>query len=631
MTKGNNPGTNTTEGTNTWSKLSKSQSILLEGLLQGSKWGNTSPDNGTTSLSYYLHDYEWITGKPLNGAWRFSYNIDMSSGLIIPVTKAMEAFENVANIKFNQITNLDDANVSWAISDNDGFVGINYSGIGIYPVPNDPESLPFKDLTGLIAINKDDLVTYWGSGLTTLGNRAPKGSYDFSSLFMHELGHALGLKHPHDELSGNKKFPGVTTSSDLGENQLNAEPWTLMGYNSINSSYTPSSRAREGFLYTPGALDIAALHYLYGANETKNINDNTYKLNSSLLGYQCIWDNGGHDTIDASTATKDCVIELRNATLGNESGGGGYLSRYGSNYIGYTIAYNSTGNCIIEDAKGGTGADKITGNKYTNNIQGNAGNDTIDGGNGYDIATYSGNFSNYTFSITNKIVTVTDNRSSTNDGIDTLSNIEKLTFNDKSALFTNNKIKAIDSLGFQAEKVYQGKSEAYKFYNLGSDKYGVGTTNGIDELTGASLLKFDDKNLHLVNDIKATFDQVTGLNNSTGEMFRLYNAAFARFPDSSGLRYWINQYSSGKDDARAVASSFLVSDEFSERYGANVTNAKYVETLYVNVLGRDYDQDGYNYWLGNLNSGKETRYELLLGFAESAENKALFTEMTGLG
>ena len=134
-----------------------------------------------------------------------------------------------------------------------------------------------------------------------------------------------------------------------------------------------------------------------------------------------------------------------------------------------------------------------------------------------------------------------------------------------------------------------------------------------------------------IADIQGVFDLVTGLNTASGEMFRLYNAAFARFPDASGLEYWINQYSSGVDDSRAVASSFLVSAEFQQRYGDNVSNAEYVETLYVNVLGRDYDQDGYNYWLGNLNSGKETRYELLLGFAESAENKTLFTEMTGFG
>ena len=55
----------------------------------------------------------------------------------------------------------------------------------------------------------------------------------------------------------------------------------------------------------------------------------------------------------------------------------------------------------------------------------------------------------------------------------------------------------------------------------------------------------------------------------------------------------------------------------------------YVATLYTNVLGRDYDQSGYNYWLGNLNNGLETRDDLLLGVAESAENKTLFSEMTG--
>ena len=77
--------------------------------------------------------------------------------------------------------------------------------------------------------------------------------------------------------------------------------------------------------------------------------------------------------------------------------------------------------------------------------------------------------------------------------------------------------------------------------------------------------------------------------------------------------------------------NYFISDEFKQRYGENISNAKYVETLYNNVLGRNYDQEGYDYWLGNLNSGLETRYELLLGFSESAENKGLFTEITGFG
>ena len=45
---------------------------------------------------------------------------------------------------------------------------------------------------------------------------------------------------------------------------------------------------------------------------------------------------------------------------------------------------------------------------------------------------------------------------------------------------------------------------------------------------------------------------------------------------------------------------------------------------------READERGLGYWLGQLTSGAETRYEALIGFSESAENKALFSEMTGL-
>ena len=152
-----------------------------------------------------------------------------------------------------------------------------------------------------------------------------------------------------------------------------------------------------------------------------------------------------------------------------------------------------------------------------------------------------------------------------------------------------------------------------------------------DEITGVSELKFSNKDFDLDKDIKGVFDQVTGLNTDSGEMFRLYNAAFARFPDADGLKYWIDQFSSGKNTRRVVAQSFLGSAEFTEKYGSNVSDETYVNNLYKNVLGRDADTEGLNYWVGNLSSGIETRYEALLGFAESAENKALFTDMTGFG
>ena len=164
---------------------------------------------------------------------------------------------------------------------------------------------------------------------------------------------------------------------------------------------------------------------------------------------------------------------------------------------------------------------------------------------------------------------------------------------------------------------------------LNSTQYKESLIELEDKITGMSNLVFDDQEINVTDDIKGVFDQVTGLNTDSGKIFRLYNAAMNRFPDVDGLKYWIEKFSSGENDDRSVASSFLVSSEFKERYGENISNSRYVEVLYENVLGRDYDQAGYDYWLGNLNNGFETRHELLLGFSESAENKWIFSDMTG--
>ena len=133
--------------------------------------------------------------------------------------------------------------------------------------------------------------------------------------------------------------------------------------------------------------------------------------------------------------------------------------------------------------------------------------------------------------------------------------------------------------------------------------------------------------MHLVNDIYVGSSH--WLEYKLWKMFRLYNAAFKRLPDPDGLKYWIDNLSSGANDDKIISKSFLESAEFATRYGSNVTNEKYIETLYLNVLGRTYDQEGYDYWVGKINNGRE-RYQLLLDFAESPENKGLFTEITGV-
>ena len=190
----------------------------------------------------------------------------------------------------------------------------------------------------------------------------------------------------------------------------------------------------------------------------------------------------------------------------------------------------------------------------------------------------------------------------------------------------------------QSSYIYHSDFITYKFYNRGHGKYEIKTATGFDDLTGISTLTFtggtintdDDVTIDVIKDIKGTFDQITGKEDHTGQMFRLYNAAFARFPDAEGLAYWIDVFGSGINTKRQVAKSFLGSEEFAERYGSNVSDSKYVDNLYLNVFDRLPDAEGKTYWLSQLSSGRETRAEALLGFAESDENKAVFSDMTGV-
>ena len=297
---------------------------------------------------------------------------------------------------------------------------------------------------------------------------------------------------------------------------------------------------------------------------------------------------------------------------------------YNANVIATDSQGNQSSQYVIVSVNDLT---ELIATEENDSIQSTSSNDSIDGLKGTDTVTFTGNFSNYSFTRGTDTLQIADQRTTgTNDGTDTLKNIEYIQFADQ----------AVEESKVDVVKTYSGNFSDYKFYNKGNGKYEIKTDSGYDDITGYPLLRFfgeastsSFRDVSAIVDIKGTFDQVTGLNTDSGRMFRLYNASFKRLPDVDGLKYWIDNFSSGKNTIRVVASSFLGSGEFKQRYGEDVSDSSYVNTLYKNVLGRDADTGGLNYWLGQLNSGAETRYEVLLGFAESAENKTLFTEMTG--
>lgn len=90
-----------------------------------------------------------------------------------------------------------------------------------------------------------------------------------------------------------------------------------------------------------------------------------------------------------------------------------------------------------------------------------------------------------------------------------------------------------------------------------------------------------------------------------GNLLRLYRAFFDREPDIGGAQYWIDINDQGQT-LDQIADFFTLSTEFANNYDGS-TNSEYLEAVYTNVLGRDFDQEGFDYWLNFLHTNELTR------------------------
>lgn len=109
-----------------------------------------------------------------------------------------------------------------------------------------------------------------------------------------------------------------------------------------------------------------------------------------------------------------------------------------------------------------------------------------------------------------------------------------------------------------------------------------------------------------------------------GLVYRMYVASLGRTPDEEGLRYWIDiledlkANTPGFDAADYMANRFIEAYEFEMLYGANPTDAEYVEALYWNVLERASDAAGHDYWVGRMEAGLGFD-DMLVSFVQSDE------------
>ena len=236
------------------------------------------------------------------------------------------------------------------------------------------------------------------------------GTYGALTL-IHEIGHALGLKHP---------FAGKDNVTPYLPTAENKTLWTLMSYESSPDQYS--------FNFSP--LDIAALQYIYGPSTKARTGNDNYAISQN--SYNFIWDGVGIDTLDASALTQGATLYMTpgywsfvgSARASTITSAGQATVNFGTvleNLIGSAFADNLHGNDVNNVINGGAGNDQITGS---------GGNDNIDGGIGIDIAIFSGASKGYKISTEATSVLVTGD--AITDGIDTLLNIERIRFSDKS-------------------------------------------------------------------------------------------------------------------------------------------------------------------------------------------------------
>jgi phospholipase/lecithinase/hemolysin len=127
----------------------------------------------------------------------------------------------------------------------------------------------------------------------------------------------------------------------------------------------------------------------------------------------------------------------------------------------------------------------------------------------------------------------------------------------------------------------------------------------------------------LPGDKEIAFTNGVGIFDPTGTaeaIDRLYRAALGRAPDVTGLDAFTADVDNSNVSLATIANDFVASPEFIQDYGT-LSNAAFVNQVYLNALGRPVDAAGTQVWDGALASGT-ARATVLLDIAESQESDA---------
>ena len=306
------------------------------------KWGNSRlGTSATVSYSFLTSIPGYYNDLIPLGAEDPSNNFSsFTSSQKAAVREILDMYSEIANINFVETSAVGD------ITFGNHSMGEGVGAYAYYPSLERVYDDRIAPLSGDIWVNADREANF----------TPVKGEWSHLTL-IHEIGHALGLKHPGDYNAGGGGTPGPYLPEGEDTHQ-----YSVMSYNS-HASYD-----RNESPVTPMLYDIAAMQYLYGANMNTRTGHDTYTF-STETEIKAIWDAGGWDHFDASNHSQSVTIRL---------GDGEFSSIGGINNV--AIAYGAN----IESAEGGSADDLLIGNDGDNDLYGNAGDDTLYGLDGED-------------------------------------------------------------------------------------------------------------------------------------------------------------------------------------------------------------------------------------------------------
>lgn len=182
-------------------------------------------------------------------------------------------------------------------------------------------------------------------------------------ILLHEIGHALGLKHPQDSTFSNPSY----YQSFIG--QFDQSIYTVMSYNASANSYEYSFDPSSFMIF-----DVYTLQHLYGANPSTNAGDTTYHLSSTI--YQTLYDASGIDTIDLSNFSSGATVYMGDLTISGSNISAGYVASWDSGLnLGPTTIHWLVGG--FENIIGSNYSDTIFTNSLVNSINTGNGNDLV--------------------------------------------------------------------------------------------------------------------------------------------------------------------------------------------------------------------------------------------------------------